>query len=58
MYLCDTGIIQDKHRNILKDALQEVINLIIGPLVITPKILGMSTVKTDDTTDNYNDAMG
>ena len=57
MYLRDTGIIQDKHHNILQAALQEVIDLITGSLVKTPNLAGMSTVIEDDTMGNYEDNM-
>ena len=57
MYLCETGIIQDKKGNILRAALQEVINLIVGSLVNTLNLAGMSTVIEDDTMGNYKDNM-
>ena len=57
MYLRDTGIIQDKHSNILQAALQEVIDLITGSSMTTPDILGMSTVVPDDTMGNYKNDM-
>jgi len=59
MYICDTGIIQNKHCNILQllAALQEVIDLITGSLVTTPDILGMSTVEMKNTMGNYIDNM-
>jgi hypothetical protein len=57
MYLCDTGIIQDKPRDILQAALQEVINLITVSLVNTPNLAGMSTVIEDDTMGSYKDDM-
>ena len=56
-YLCDTGIIQDKHWDILQAASQEVIDLIAGSLVNTPNLAGMSTVETDNTMGNYIDEM-
>ena len=55
MYLCDSGIIQDKHRDILQAESQEVIDLITGSLVTTPNISGMSTFVTDNTMGNYID---
>ena len=57
MYLCDTGIIQDKHRDILRAASQEVIDLIAGSSVNTPNPAGMSTVEADNTMGNYIDDM-
>jgi hypothetical protein len=57
MYLRDTGIIQDKHRNSLRAASQEVINLIAGSLVNNPDLAGMTTVKADNTTGDYIDKM-
>ena len=57
MYLRDTGIIQDKHRDILRAASQEVIDLITGSSVNTPDLAGMSTVETDNTMGNYIDKM-
>ena len=36
MYLCDDRIVQDKHRNILRAAMLEVIDLITGSSVNTP----------------------
>ena len=56
-YLRDTGIIQDKHRNSLRAASQEVINLIAGSLVNNPDLAGMTTVKADNTTGDYIDKM-
>ena len=57
MYLRDTGIIQDKHRDILRAASQEVIDLIAGSSVNTPNPAGMSTVEADNTLGNYIDDM-
>ena len=57
MYLCDTGIIQDKHCDFLQAAFQEVIDLIDGSLANTPNLAGMSTVETDTTMGNYIDEM-
>ena len=59
MYLRDTGMIQDKHRDILQAASQEVLDLIAGPNQATP-IIGctdLSTVDTDNTMGNYADEM-
>ena len=55
MYLRDTGIIQDKHRNVLQAASQEIINLIAGSLVNIPNMEGLSTVDVDYTMDDYID---
>jgi hypothetical protein len=57
MYLCDTGIIQDKHRDILRAASQEVIDLIAGSSVNTPYPAGISTVEADNTRGNYTNDM-
>ena len=57
MYLRDTGIIQDKHRDILRAASQEVIDLIAGSSVNTTDLAGMSTVKVDESMGHYNDEM-
>ena len=57
MYLRNTGIIQDKHWDILRAASQEVINLIAGSLVNTPNLVGLSIVDVDDTMGNYIDDM-
>ena len=53
MYLRNTGIIQDKHCDILRAASQEVINLIAGSSVNTPNPVGMSTVEADNIMGNY-----
>jgi len=57
MYLRDTGILQDKHRNILRAASQEVIDLIAGSLVNIPDLVGLSIVDVDDTMGDYIDDM-
>ena len=57
MYLQNTGIIQDKHRDILRAASQEVIDQIAGSSVNTPDPSGMSTVEADNTMGNYIDEM-
>jgi hypothetical protein len=57
MYLRDTGIIQDNHRDILRAASQKVIDLIAGSSVNTPNPAGMSTVEADNTMGNYIDDM-
>jgi hypothetical protein len=57
MYLHNTGIIQDKHRDILQAASQEVIDLIAGSLVNNLDLAGMSKVKADNTMGNCIDEM-
>ena len=57
MYFRDTGIIQDKQRNILQAVLQEVIDLITGYLVNTPGLEVMSMVETDNTMGDYIEDM-
>ena len=57
MYLRDTGIIQDKHCNILQTASQEVIDIIVGSPANTHDLAGMSTRETDTTMGNYVDNM-
>jgi hypothetical protein len=52
-----TGIIQDKHRNILRAATQEVTDLISGSLVSTHDLAGMSMVERGTTMGNYIDDM-
>ena len=55
--LRDTGIIQDKHCDILQAVSQEVIDLIAGSSVNTPEPAGMSSVEADNTMGNYTDDM-
>ncbi len=58
MYLRDTGTIQDKHRDILKAALQEVLDLIGGPtLTLVPDLTGLSIVDVHETMGNYANDM-
>ena len=57
MYLRNTGIIQDKYRDIMWAASQEVIDLIAGSSVNTPDPADMSTVDMDNTMGNYTDEM-
>ena len=58
MYLRDTGIIQDKHRDILRAASQEVLDLIAGPiLTLLPDLTGLSIVDVDETMGDYADDM-
>jgi hypothetical protein len=55
MYLSDTGIIQDKHCNVLRAASQEIVNLIAGSLANIPNMTGLSTVNVDNTMGDYID---
>jgi hypothetical protein len=57
MYLRNTGIIQDKHRNVLRAASQEIIDLIAGSLTNIPTLAGLTTVEVDNTTGDYIDNM-
>ena len=52
IYLRDTGIIQDKHRNTLQAVSQEVIDLIAGSLANIPDLAGLSIVPVDNTMGN------
>jgi hypothetical protein len=49
MYLRDTGIVQDKHLDVLWAASQEIIDLIAGSSVNIPDLAGLSTVAVDNT---------
>jgi hypothetical protein len=58
MYLRDTGMIQDKHRDILRAASQEVLDQIGGPtLTPIPDLMGLSLVDVDETMGDYADDM-
>ena len=57
MYLSDAGIIQDKHRDTLRAASQEVIDLIAGSSANIPDLDGLSIVELDNTMGNYIDDM-
>ena len=57
MYLHDTGIIQDKHRDILRAASQEIIDLIAHSLVNVPDLAGLSMVNVDNTMGDKIDDM-
>ena len=57
MYLRDTGIIQDKHRNVLQAASQEIIDLIAGSSENIPTLAGLTTVEADNTMGKYIDDM-
>ena len=58
MYLREIGIVQDKHRDILWAASQEVIDLIAGSLENIPDLAGLSIVAVDNTMGYYTDDMG
>ncbi len=53
MYLRDTGIIQDKHRDILRAASQEIIDLIVSVSAQT-----LNATDTDTATVAINDMSG
>ena len=55
MYLHDTRIIQDKHRDVLRAASQEIVNLIAGSSANIPNMAGLSTVDIDNTMGDYID---
>ncbi len=55
MYLRDTGIIQNKHCNVLRAASQEIVDLIAGSLVNIPNMAGLSTVDVNNTMGDYID---
>ena len=55
MYLCDTGIIQDKHRDFIRAASQEIVDLIAGSSANKPNMAGLSTVDINDTMGDYID---
>ena len=55
MYLRDTGMIQDKHRDILRAASQEVLDLIA--LTLIPSLTGLSIVDIDETMGEYTNNM-
>jgi len=58
MYLRDTGMIQDKYRDILRAALQEVLDLIAGPTTVDiPDLVGLSIFDVDETMGDYADGM-
>ncbi len=57
MYLRDTGIIQDKHRDVLRAASQEIIDLIAGSSGKIPNMAGLSTVAVDNAMGDYIDDM-
>ena len=57
MYLRNTGIIQDKHHDVLRAASQEIIDLIAGSSVNIPNLAGLTTVEADNTMGDYIDDM-
>ena len=59
IYLRNTGMIQDKHRDILQAASQEVLDLIARPHQAAPTIgcTDLSTVNADNTMGDYADEM-
>jgi hypothetical protein len=58
MYLRDTGMIQDKHRDILRATSQEVLDLIGGPtLTLIPDKTGLSIVEIKEAMGDYTDDM-
>ena len=57
MYLRNTGIIQDKHRDVLRAASQEIIDLIAGSSTNIPTLAGLTTVEVDNTMGDYIDDM-
>ena len=57
MYLRGTGIIQDKHRDVLWAASQEIIDLISGSSVNIPNLAGLTTVEAENTMGEYVDDM-
>ena len=58
MYLRDTGVIQDKHRNILRDASQEVIDLIASITAQTATAHEPAEITDDDDPGTLDDTMG
>ena len=55
MYLRYTRIIQDKHRNVLQAASQEIVDLIAGSSANIPNMAGLLTVDVDDAMGDYID---
>ena len=51
-------MIQDKHRDILRAASQEVLDLIAGPIMVDIlDLVGLSIVDVDETMGDYADNM-
>ena len=57
MYLRNTGIIQDKHRDILWAASQEVIDLIARSSANIPDLAGLSIIDVENTMGDHIDDM-
>ena len=59
MYLRDTGAIQDKHRDILRAASQEIVDLINANTMAyhTLEDTGVTVVEPDDEMGEYEDDM-
>ena len=59
MYLRDTGVIQDKHRDILRAASQEIVDLINANTLAhqTLEDTGVTVVEPDDDMGEYEDDM-
>ena len=58
MYLRDTGVIQDKHRDILRAASQEVIDLIASITAQTATAQDPAEVTDDDDPGTLDETMG
>jgi len=58
MYLRNSGMIQDKHRDILQAASQEVLDLVAKPTTVNiPDLAGLSIFDADNTMGDYADNM-
>ena len=58
MSLRNSGMIRDKHRDILQAALQKVLDLISVPTMLNiPDLAGLSIVDANNTMGNYADNM-
>ena len=58
MYLRDTGVIQDRHRDILRAASQEVIDLIASITAQTATALDPAEITDDDDPGTLDETMG
>ena len=58
MYLCDTGVIQDKHRNILQAASQEVIDRIASITAQTATAHETPEITDDEAPGTLDDTLG
>ena len=58
MYLRDTGVIQDKHRDILRAASQEVIDLIASISAQTATAHETTEVTDNNALGTFDDTMG